>query len=53
LDMLSSARATALFLLNTSAHEPQVASCLRELFNNQLMYRGNQLKVVKASLSEI
>jgi len=53
LDMLSSARATALFLLNTSAHEPQVASCLRELFRNQLMYRGKQLKVVKGSLSEI
>lgn len=50
LDMLSSSRATALFLLNTSAHEPQVASCLRELFRNQLMYRENQLKVVKGSL---
>ena len=53
LDMLSSARATTLFLLNTNAHEPQVASCLRELFRNQLIYRGNQLKAVKGSLSEI
>jgi len=49
LDILSSASVTALFLLNTSAHEPQVASCLKELLRNQLMYSGNQLKVVKSS----
>ncbi len=47
LDMLSSASVTALFLLNTSAHEPQVASCLKELLHNQLIYRENQLRVVK------
>jgi len=50
LDMLSSASVTALFLLNTSAHEPQVASCLKELLRNQLIYKGNQLRVVKDSL---
>jgi len=52
LDILSSAKATALFLLNTNAHEPQVVSCLKELFRNQLVYRGNQLKVVKGFLNE-
>jgi len=53
LDMVSSARVTALFLLNTSAHEPQVASCLSQLFRNQLTCRGNELKVVKGSFSKI
>jgi len=53
LDMLSSARATALFLLNASAHEPQMASCFRELFHNQLICKGKQLEVVKSSVSEI
>ncbi|UCE15505.1 MAG: MEDS domain-containing protein [Candidatus Bathyarchaeota archaeon] len=50
LDMVFSTRVTALFLLNTSAHEPQVVSCLRGLFPNQLKYRGNELKTVKGSL---
>jgi len=51
LDMLSSANATALFLLNTSAHEPKVVSCIRELFHNQLTCKEDQLKVVKGSIS--
>jgi len=53
LDMLFSTRATAIFLLNTSAYEPEVASCLREPFRNQLIYRENQLKVIRGSFSEI
>lgn len=49
LDMLSSARVTALFLLNTLAHEPRVVSRIRALFPNLLIYRKNELEVVKIS----
>jgi len=47
LDMLSSKRTTALFLLNASAHEPQVISRIRGIFHNQLTYDKDELKVVK------
>jgi len=51
LDMLSSTNATALFLLNTNAHEPKVVSCIRELFHNQLTCKEDELKVVKGFTS--
>lgn len=53
LDLVSSARVTALFLFNAGAHVSQVTSCLRELFPNQLMYEEKQLKVIKCVLSQI
>jgi len=48
-DMLSSKRITALFLVNKSAREPQVVSRIRELFPNQLTYSKNGLEIVKTS----
>ena len=48
-DMLSSKRTTALFLLNKSAHEPQVVSRIRGLFHNLLTYDKDQIKIVKSS----
>jgi len=49
LDLLSSKKVTSLFLLNTSAHETEVVSRLRSLFNNQLVYDKNRLEIVKTS----
>ena len=49
LDMLSSKKITSLYLLNTSAHETKVVSCLRSLFNNQLAYDKNGLEIMKTS----
>ncbi len=47
LDMLSSKKVTGLFLLNTSAHQAEVVSRVRGLFNNLLTYNKNGLTVVK------
>jgi len=49
LELLSSEKTTSLFLLNTSAHEPQVVSQLRTFFSNQLTYDKNGLEIVKTS----
>jgi len=49
LDMLSSEKITSLFLLNTSAHQTEVVSRLRNLFSNQLAYDKNGLEIVKTS----
>ena len=49
LDMLSSRKITGLFLLNTSAHQTEVVSHLRNFFNNQLTYNRNGLEIVKIS----
>ncbi len=49
LDMLSSEKVTSLFLLNTSAHEVEVVSRLRQRFSNQLTFGKNGLEVVKTS----
>jgi hypothetical protein len=49
LDLLSSKKTTSLFLLNPSAHEAQVVSQLKNLFNNQLTYSKNGLEIVKTS----
>jgi hypothetical protein len=49
LDMLSSEKITSLFLLNTSAHQTEEVSHLRNLFSNQLTYDKNGLEIVKTS----
>jgi len=49
LDLLSSEKTTSLFLLNTSAHDAEVVSRLRNLFSNQLTYSKNGLEIVKTS----
>jgi hypothetical protein len=49
LDMLSSEKATSLFLLNTGAHDAEVVSQLRNLFSNQLAYGKNGLEIIKTS----
>jgi hypothetical protein len=49
LDMLSSEKITSLFLLNTSAHDADVVSRLRNLFSNQLTYSKNGLEIMKTS----
>jgi hypothetical protein len=47
LDMLSSKKITNLFLLNTSAHQTEVVSRLRNHFSNQLTYDKNGLEIIK------
>jgi len=47
LEMLLTTKATAIFLLNARAHEPQVVSRIRGLFHNLLTYDKDELKVVK------
>ncbi len=49
LDMLPQTKATALFLLNTSAHEPKLASPIRGLFPTLLTYGKDGLKIIKIS----
>jgi len=52
LQTLSSEKTTALFLLNTSAHDPKIVSRLRSVFYNQLVYRKAGLQAVKLSKFE-
>ncbi len=47
LQLLSSKRATALFLFNANAHDPKIVSRLRNMFYNQLVYSKEGVKVVK------
>jgi hypothetical protein len=47
LDLLSSKKTTALFLFSPSAHDFKVASGLRSLFNDQLVYDKNGLGIAK------
>jgi len=49
LDLLSSKKVISLFLLNTSAHDAEVVSKLRNLFSNQLVYDKNGYQIVKTS----
>jgi len=49
LNMLSSEKTTSIFLINTSAHQTEVVSRLRNLFSNQLAYDKNGLEIVKTS----
>ena len=52
LQTLSSERTTALFLFNTSAHDPQIVSRLRSMFCDQMIYRKAGLQPVKLSKIE-
>jgi len=52
LQLLSSERANALFLLNSSAHDPKIVSRLRSMFYNQLVYRKVGLQAIKLSKIE-
>jgi len=52
LQTLSSEKTTALFLLNTSAHDPKTVSRLRSMFYDQLLYRKAGLQTVKLSKIE-
>jgi len=52
LQILSSERTTALFLFNTSAHDPKIVSRLRSMFYDQLVYRKVGLQAVKLSKIE-
>ncbi len=52
LQTLSSERTTALFLFNTSAHDPQLVSRLRSMFYDQLLYRKSGLQAIKLSRIE-
>jgi len=47
LEMLPTTKATAIFLLNASAHEPRMVSQIRGLFHNQLTYDKDGLKIRK------
>jgi len=48
-EMLPQTKATAIFLLNKNAHDPQVVSRIRGLFHNLLTYEKDGLKIVKTS----
>ncbi|MGD8543765.1 MAG: MEDS domain-containing protein [Candidatus Bathyarchaeota archaeon] len=49
IEMLPQTKATAIFLLNKGAHEPQVVSRIRGLFHNLLTYDKDEIKVAKLS----
>jgi hypothetical protein len=51
-EILASSRITALFLLNTSAHDPEVVHSLRSLFNNQISFGKRGIQTVKLSKAE-
>jgi hypothetical protein len=52
LQALSSESTTAIFLLNSSAHDPQIVSRLRSMFYDQMIYRKVGLQAVKLSKIE-
>lgn len=47
LELLSSKKTTAVFLFSPSAHDEKIASGVRSLFNDQIRYEENGLKIVK------
>lgn len=51
-DMLSSPRITALFLLNQTAHDPNVSSSLRGLFTNQISIEKDGIHAIKLPKTE-
>lgn len=51
LDMLASMNATAVFLINPTAHELKMVSSIRSLFGWQLSYRKKGIQVVKLPIS--
>jgi hypothetical protein len=48
-EILASPRVTALFLLNASAHEPEVVQSIRSLFENQIYFGKEGIRTVKLS----
>lgn len=50
-DLLANHKVTALFLLNPSAHNDEVVSSFRGIFNDQLMYDKKKLRFVKLQVS--
>jgi len=51
-EILASPRVTALFLLNASAHDPEVVQSLRSLFENQIFFGKEGIQTVKLSEME-
>lgn len=51
-EILASSRVTALFLLNASAHDPEVVQSLRNLFENQICFGKEGIHTVKLSKEE-
>jgi hypothetical protein len=49
IEMLASPRTTILFLLNQTAHDPQIASSIKSLFSNQISYGKEGIQPVKLS----
>jgi len=47
LELLSTKKTTAIFLFSPSAHDSKIAAGLQSLFNDQIKYGENGLKVVK------
>ncbi|MDH5663603.1 MAG: hypothetical protein OEY90_03965, partial [Candidatus Bathyarchaeota archaeon] len=45
LEAISSPKATALFVFNPAAHDPEISSSIRGLFHNQLAYTKRGPKV--------
>jgi len=52
-DLLSSPRITALFLLNQTAHDPNVSSSLRGLFSDQVSIGKDGIQAVKLPKAEV
>ncbi len=49
LEILTSRRTTAIFLLNSSAHDPKISSSIKNLFSNQLYHGKEGLQIIKLS----
>lgn len=47
LEMLVSENVTSLFLLNSMAHDLEVISSIRSLFESQVRFQGNRLQIVR------
>jgi len=47
LEMLYSERVTAVFLLNSTAHDPKIVSSLRGLFANRIAYKKEGMQVLR------
>jgi len=52
LEMLYPERVTAVFLLNSNAHDPKIVSSLRELFTNRIAYRQEGMQAPKLPKTE-
>ena len=52
-EMLASPKNTILFLLNQTAHDPQVVSSLRSLFSDQIFFGKDGIQAVKLPNAEV